>query len=56
MGNKVHKRKKKPQKKDSKNDFFFDNFYIYDELTLNKVQSVIHYDPNRSEKRPFFRL
>ena len=47
MGNKVHKRKKKPQKKDSKNDFFFDNFYIYDELTLNKVQSVIHYDPNK---------
>ena len=47
MGNKNHHGKKKPKKKDSKEAFFFDNFYIYDENTLNKVQSVIHYNPNK---------
>ena len=47
MGNKNHHGKKKPKKKDSKEAFFFDNFYIYDENTLNKVQSIIHYNPNK---------
>ena len=57
MGNKIHNRKKKIKKKVSKEAFFFDNYDIYNELTLNKVNSAIHYNPNKIvsevEKDPF---
>lgn len=46
MGNKHHRGKKNQKIKDVGEYFFLDNFKIYDEDTLNRVQSIIHYDPN----------
>ena len=42
MGNKIKKGK---GKKDE--DFFSDYFSIYDEITRNRAQSIIHYNPDK---------
>ena len=45
MGNKFH-RKKKQKIKGVGNDFALEEYEIYDDLTLNRVPSVIHFKPD----------
>ena len=46
MGNKYNKGKLNPKIKDAGEYFFLDNFHIYNENSLNNVQSMIQYNPN----------
>ena len=46
MGNKYSKGKLNPKIKDAGEYFFLDNFHIYNENSLNNVQSMIQYNPN----------
>ena len=46
MGNKYNKGKLNPKIKDAGEYFFLDNFHIYNENSLNNIQSMIQYNPN----------